>query len=356
MKRAMLCGVLLVAGCARPPSDPTDDQARRGDPGADGKAAARASREATQGPSPGAEMVPDPSYTPREEDRVTLIADATPGFSRASLLGDFYDSPPPGDPDLLRKLIERGEVVELEGKLPVLVIRNLDPADAREPGRHYGVEVRLLAGARKGETWFVDESAVARPGPQVGPPATGPGVVCVGRPTGGACIRRMGGLRHGGPLAGRGRESGNFPDRGGRPGRGPGRSRGSRSCPGRFRVGGWGSRRGRYSVGPASDGAAVESCPSPAPRRTLTLGVRRGRIDALGSVKHGHGPTFPDSECLQRQDFEQSRHWARDHASELVDLQGFVLTGRELLGRRKVGGSAWESNPPAGRHRAGRRF
>ena len=72
-------------------------------------------------------------------------------------------------------MLERGEFVELEGRLPVLVLRNLDPADAREPGRHYPVEVRILAGARRGEVWFVDESAVARLVPGVAHPPLAPG-------------------------------------------------------------------------------------------------------------------------------------------------------------------------------------
>jgi hypothetical protein len=73
------------------------------------------------------------------------------------------------------ELVARGEYVELEGDVPVLVVRNLDPAGEREPGRRYGVEIRLLAGAREGETWFVDEAAVSRLVPKVAHPPLEPG-------------------------------------------------------------------------------------------------------------------------------------------------------------------------------------
>lgn len=132
---------------------------------------------ATEGPSmaqavkaadPAVEMVPDPGYTPREGDRVTLVADATPGFAQASLFDDSYKSSEADDhEEKIRAMIDKGQLVDLEGNVPVLVIRNLDPADSREPGRHYPVEVRILGGTRAGETWFVAESALARLVPKV---------------------------------------------------------------------------------------------------------------------------------------------------------------------------------------------
>ena len=64
-------------------------------------------------------------------------------------------------------MIDKGELVELEGKAPVQVLRNLAPSDAREPGRRYPVEVRLLGGPHAGESWFVPESSVARLVPKV---------------------------------------------------------------------------------------------------------------------------------------------------------------------------------------------
>ena len=67
----------------------------------------------------------------------------------------------------LRALIDKGELVELEAKAPVQVLRNLAPSDAREPGRQYPVEVRLLGGPHAGESWFVPESSVARLVPKV---------------------------------------------------------------------------------------------------------------------------------------------------------------------------------------------
>ena len=112
-------------------------------------------------------MVPDPGYTPRQGDRAHLIADPTPGFSRASLFDDYANSSKADDPDRLRAMIDKGELVELEGKAPVQVLRNLAPSDAREPGRRYGVEVRILGGSHAGESWFVPESSVARLVPKV---------------------------------------------------------------------------------------------------------------------------------------------------------------------------------------------
>ena len=117
--------------------------------------------------SPAAELVPDPDYTPREGDRVTLIADATPGFSLASLFDDYFKSSEADNPAGIRAMIDKGQLVDLEGNVPVLVIRNLDPADSREPDRHYPVEVRILGGTRAGETWFVAESSLARMVPKV---------------------------------------------------------------------------------------------------------------------------------------------------------------------------------------------
>ena len=189
MKRSILCGMLMLAGCGQPTfnnpaqesayleslSSPTAEQARRRDMLRDGrKAAVQATGDAAEGgQSPAEEMIPDPIYTPRQEDRVTLVASATPGFLRASLFDEASESPQLED--RVRKMIDRGEVVELEGRIPVLVLNNLDPADAREPGRHYAVEIRVLAGPRKGETWFVDESAVARLVPKVVHPPLEPG-------------------------------------------------------------------------------------------------------------------------------------------------------------------------------------
>ena len=189
MKRAILCGLLMLAGCGRPTSEdrgkesasresvssPAAEQTRRRDMSREGsKSAGRSPGDAAaRGQAPAGEMIPDPAYTPRQEDRATLLVDATPGFSRASLFDDYYQSP--GFEDRMRAVIDRGEVVELEGRVPVLVLNNLDPADAREPGRHYAVEIRILDGARKGETWFVDESAVARLVPKVVHPPLAPG-------------------------------------------------------------------------------------------------------------------------------------------------------------------------------------
>ncbi len=114
-----------------------------------------------------AEMVPDPAYTPRQGDRVHLIADPTPGFSQPSLFDDYANVSKADDQDRLCAMIEKGELVELEGKAPVQVPRNLAPADAREPGRRYPVEVRVLGGPHAGESWFVPESSVARLVPKV---------------------------------------------------------------------------------------------------------------------------------------------------------------------------------------------
>ncbi len=123
--------------------------------------------QAVKATAPAREMVPDPGYTPRQGDRAHLIADPTPGFARASLFDDYANSPKADDPDRLRAMIDKGELVELEGKSPVQVVRNLAPSDAREPGRRYGVEVRILGGPHAGESWFVPESSVARLVPKV---------------------------------------------------------------------------------------------------------------------------------------------------------------------------------------------
>jgi hypothetical protein len=190
MRRAILCGVLLRAGCGRPAaenqsggsahreglSNPTAERGKRRDNlGDERKASGQIAGDADESRSPAADMTLDPVYTPREEDTATLIADGTLGFSRASLFDDYYKATEPEDPDRLRAMIARKELVELEGNVPVLVLRNLDPADAREPDRHYGLEVRILAGTRKGETWFVDESAVGRLVPKVAHPPMAPG-------------------------------------------------------------------------------------------------------------------------------------------------------------------------------------
>ena len=123
--------------------------------------------QAVKATSPAEEMVPDPGYTPRHGDRVHLIADPTPGFSRPSLYDDYANSSQADDPDRLRAMMDKGELVELEAKAPVQVIRNLAPSDAREPGRRYPVEVRLLEGPHAGESWFVPESSVVRLVPKV---------------------------------------------------------------------------------------------------------------------------------------------------------------------------------------------
>jgi hypothetical protein len=123
--------------------------------------------QAVKKAEPPVEMVPVPGYTPREGDLVTLVADATPGFSRASLFDDYDKLSDADEQAGLRAMIDKGQVVGLEGKVPVLVLRNLDPADSREPDRHYPVEVRILGGTRAGETWFVAESALARMVPKV---------------------------------------------------------------------------------------------------------------------------------------------------------------------------------------------
>jgi len=113
------------------------------------------------------ELVPAPGYTPRQGDRAHLISDPTPGFSRASLFDEYANSPKADDRDRLRAMIDRGELVDLEGKAPVQVVRNLAPSDAREPGRRYPVEVRLLDGPHAGKSWFVPESSVVRLVPKV---------------------------------------------------------------------------------------------------------------------------------------------------------------------------------------------
>jgi hypothetical protein len=123
--------------------------------------------QAVKAVDPAVEMVPDPGYTPREGDRVTLIADETPGFSRASLFDDYFKFSEADNQAGIRALIDKGQLVDLEGNVPVLVLRNLDPADSREPDRRYPVEVRILGGTRAGETWFVAESALARLVPKV---------------------------------------------------------------------------------------------------------------------------------------------------------------------------------------------
>jgi len=126
-----------------------------------------ATAQAVKPAAPAVEMVPDPGYSPRSGDRVHLIADPTPGFSRASLFDDYANSSKVDDPDHLRAMIDKGELVELEGKVPVQVLRYLAPSDAREPGRRYPLEVRVLGGPRAGESWFVPESSVARLVPKV---------------------------------------------------------------------------------------------------------------------------------------------------------------------------------------------
>jgi len=123
--------------------------------------------QAVKSTAPAGEMVPVPGYTPRAGDRVQLIADPTPGFLRPSLFDDYANSTKADDPDGLRAMIDKGELVELEVNAPVQVIRNLAPSDAREPGRRYPVEVRLLSGPRAGESWFVPESSVTRLVPKV---------------------------------------------------------------------------------------------------------------------------------------------------------------------------------------------
>src|SRR4051812_47880246 len=123
--------------------------------------------QAVKAADPAVEMVPEPNYTPREGDRVTLIADGTPGFSLASAF-DEYDRLAEADrPARIQALVDKGQLVDLEGNVPVLVIRNLDPADSREDDRHYPVEIRVLGGRRAGETWFVAEPALARMVPKV---------------------------------------------------------------------------------------------------------------------------------------------------------------------------------------------
>ena len=103
MRRAVLGAFLLLAGCGRPAS--RDEAENSAHP--EGLSRPTAGREAPgtvkdageQGRPPAAEMILDPVYTPREEDQVNLIADATPAFSRAPLFDEFYQAPGPGDPD-----------------------------------------------------------------------------------------------------------------------------------------------------------------------------------------------------------------------------------------------------------------
>jgi hypothetical protein len=123
--------------------------------------------QAVKATDPAVDTVPDANYTPREGDRVTLIADETPGFALASQFDDYYRFAEADNQAGIRALIDKGQLVELEGNVPVLVLRNLDPADSREPDRHYPVEIRILGGTRTGETWFVAESALARLVPKV---------------------------------------------------------------------------------------------------------------------------------------------------------------------------------------------
>src|SRR5882757_4808388 len=108
MKRAILCGVLMLAGCGRPTfkdraeelayleglSRPTAEQTQRRDTlRVEREAAGRTPGDVVgRGQPPADEMTPDPVYTPRQEDRATLIAGVTPGFPRASLFDDFYES------------------------------------------------------------------------------------------------------------------------------------------------------------------------------------------------------------------------------------------------------------------------
>jgi len=126
-----------------------------------------ATAQAVKAVEPAVEMIPVPGYTPREGDRVTLIADTTPGFSLASQFDDYFKFSEADNQASIRMMIDKGQLVDLEGNVPVLVLRNLDPADAREKDRHYPVEVHILAGTRSGETWFVTESALARLVPKV---------------------------------------------------------------------------------------------------------------------------------------------------------------------------------------------
>jgi hypothetical protein len=133
--------------------------------------------------APAGEMVPDPSYTPRAGDRVHLIADPTPGFSRDSLFDDYANFSKADDQDGLRAMIDKGELVGLDVNVPVQVLRNLAPEDVREPGRRYPVEVRVLVGTRAGEVWFVPESSVARLVPKVvHPPLAEGSLATIARP------------------------------------------------------------------------------------------------------------------------------------------------------------------------------
>ena len=120
-----------------------------------------------QGGRPGRGDDPRPRLYAPAGRPVHLIADPTPGFSRASLFDDFANSSKVDDQDRLRAMIDKGELAELEAKAPVQVLRNLAPSDAREPGRRYGVEVRILGGPHAGESWFVPESSVVRLVPKV---------------------------------------------------------------------------------------------------------------------------------------------------------------------------------------------
>jgi len=140
-----ILATILVVGLAEEPSD----------------------SQAVKPASPAGEMIPDPGYTPRQGDRAHLIVDPTPGFARASLFDNYANFSRADDQESLRAMIDKGELVDLEGNTPVQVVRNLAPSDAREPGRRYPVEVRLLDGPRAGESWFVPEATVARLVPKV---------------------------------------------------------------------------------------------------------------------------------------------------------------------------------------------
>src|SRR5262249_12556240 len=89
--------------------------------------------QAGKATGPTREMGHDPDYAPREGDRVPLIADAPPGFSKASLFDDYFRFSEADDQGGIQTMIDKGQLVDLEGNVPVLVIRNLDPADSREP-------------------------------------------------------------------------------------------------------------------------------------------------------------------------------------------------------------------------------
>ena len=131
-----------------------------------------------------------------------LVADPTPGFARPSLFDDYANSSQADDQDGLRAMIDKGELVELEAKAPVQVLRNLAPSDAREPGRRLPGRGPRPGRPPRGRVVVRGRIVGGPAGPEGRPSAAGEGILATIAATGTIALSPVGRPRPGGPHPG----------------------------------------------------------------------------------------------------------------------------------------------------------